>query len=324
MANRVADSAAAGTGSSAGPRRHSDLLAAWGLSGVLHLVILLAAVMLTWPVEDGSSGRQAERRVGIVHADDTPAIQAGTGGPVGSARQAGELAVPSLRPTSAIDPVGGLGEASRPGAIERVIGVDLSAGALSPDASGGDWASLASGAGGQGGGGASFFGLEARGTKFVYVVDRSGSMKGPILAAAKAELLRSVASLDRDASFYTIFFDDRVEAMPGLALVRATEASKKSHFDWVSRIKPGGATHPAEAMQLALSLRPDAVWLLSDGLFDQSAIGVIRKANVGRRARIHTIAFYNRKGEAQLKQIAEENRGAYRYVSPAALGLGGR
>jgi len=152
-------------------------------------------------------------------------------------------------------------------------------------------------------------------------VDRSGSMAGPKLDAAKAELIRAVRRLERAARFYTIFFNVVPAAMPGEELVRATESNKRRHFAWVSGIGAGGRTDPTSAMKLALSLKPDAIWLLSDGIFRLQAATAIQKANPRGRVQIHTIAFYSREGEAVLQRIADENRGRYRFVSPASIGL---
>src|SRR5262245_51423301 len=55
------------------------------------------------------------------------------------------------------------------------------------------------------------FGLEAHGTKFVYVFDRSGSMseyRGRPLKAAKDELIASLADLDERNQFYVIFYNE--------------------------------------------------------------------------------------------------------------------
>ena len=55
------------------------------------------------------------------------------------------------------------------------------------------------------------FGIEARGTKFVYVFDRSASMSdhgGKPLRAAKAELLASLNNLDEHNQFYIIFYNE--------------------------------------------------------------------------------------------------------------------
>ena len=50
------------------------------------------------------------------------------------------------------------------------------------------WKGFLAGAGATKAGTTSFFGLEARGNKFVYVVDKSGSMRGAKLLAAKTDL----------------------------------------------------------------------------------------------------------------------------------------
>ena len=91
----------------------------------------------------------------------------------------------------------------------------------------------------------------------------------------------------------------------------------------MEHVSSGGGTLPAEAMLKAISLKPDAIWLLSDGIFGEHACDVIGNANRGSRISIHTIAFYDNQGEAQLKRIAGENNGKYRFVSPADL-RGGR
>ena len=111
--------------------------------------------------------------------------------------------------------------------------------------------------------------------------------------------------------------------MPATDLVRATEGSKRKHFTWVSGVTADGGTNPTSAMKLALSFKPDVIWLLSDGIFNKIVADIISKANPGRKVQIHTLAFYSREGEQILQRIAESNRGRYRFVSPTAIGLGG-
>lgn len=194
----------------------------------------------------------------------------------------------------------------------------MSGGGFTPAA--GDWSSLET-VGGGASAGASFFRLEARGREFVYVVDRSGSMSGDKLRAAKNELIRSVSSLKRAMRFFIIFYD--THPMPSRGLVKATESNKRRCFAWVGEVRSGGGTDPTGAMRIALSLRPDAVWLLSDGIFSVRACDEIRVANPGARVQIHTVAFYDKAGERVLMRIAEENRGRYRFVPPQAI-FGGR
>ena len=58
----------------------------------------------------------------------------------------------------------------------------------------------------------SVFGVQAQGSRFVYVFDRSGSMadfRGRPLAAAKQELVRSLADLQDTNQFQIIFYNER-------------------------------------------------------------------------------------------------------------------
>ena len=305
-------------------RRANDLVLGWGGSLVLHVLVLICFFALRYssgPAGPPTGGK--EWTAGVVDVAKRGPIEAGRLAPMRLKARAGEVAVPKVEDAGPIEPIVDLGQEGRPASkIERIIGIDVSSGGGVPSGMKADWTSFA--AGGVGTGGASFFGLEARGAKFVFVVDRSGSMTGAKLDAAKAELIRAVQGLRRAMKFYVIFFHRTHEPMPAKELVRATEAAKRKHLAWVRQISAAGDTDPTSAMMLALSLKPDVVWLLSDGIFDRAAADVIRNANADRRTQIHTIAFYSREGERVLRRIAQENHGRYRFVSPAALGLGGR
>jgi hypothetical protein len=279
----------------------------------LHALLLILFSGLSWSSGAISGGGEAE--VGIVAEDTTPGIES-RGLP---AIQTPAVSSPDSVDSLAVEQIHELGPLPEP-QREALIGVDLAVGS-NLEAMDADWAGFVTGGGGLGSGKASFFNIEASGERFVFVVDHSGSMNGAKLARAKSELIRSVRALDEQAEFYIIFYNDQFARMPADGLVQATEANKNEYLGWVERIAPGGGTEPQEAMKLALSLRPDAIYLLSDGLFAEEACGVIRGANPGARIQIHTIAFYDNAGEPVLRRIAEENRGIYRFVSAASLGL---
>ena len=179
----------------------------------------------------------------------------------------------------------------------------------------GDWGEFSGRGGVAGTGGASFFGLEVRGNKFIYVVDRSGSMKIGRLARAKAELVRSINELDDKMEFMVIFYNEGYTAMPAKRPVKAIGDNKQLCFDMIERINAKDGTEPADAMLKALSFKPDAIWLLSDGEFDVEVVSEITKGNAGRRTSVNTIAFFSREGEKVLKKIADNNKGRYRFVS---------
>ena len=74
-------------------------------------------------------------------------------------------------------------------------------------------------------------------------------------------------------------------------------------------------TLPVPAMRQAIGLRPEVIYLLSDGEFLNQFCDDIRQANRGPSpATIYTVGFGNRSGEPQLVRIANESGGKYRYV----------
>jgi hypothetical protein len=85
-------------------------------------------------------------------------------------------------------------------------------------------------------------------------------------------------------------------------------------------------TNPYEAVKFALSLKPDAIYILSDGKFTDrgqtvrflETENVINDPDVGYRPRaiIHTIAFWQRDGEEAMQAIAKQHKGTYRFVPP--------
>ena len=174
------------------------------------------------------------------------------------------------------------------------------------------------GDGGDGSGSAGFFGVAARGRKFVYVVDASGSMgDGGRFQRARAELTRSLAGLESDQELYVIFFNDRTFPLyyprRYRKMVSATERNKQRVEQWIQLSVADGGTRPRDAIILALSLEPDAIFFLSDGEFDPDTLVAVREKNE-KNVAIHTIGFENRQGEPLLEEMARQNRGSYRFV----------
>ncbi|MEM9419618.1 MAG: VWA domain-containing protein [Planctomycetota bacterium] len=164
---------------------------------------------------------------------------------------------------------------------------------------------------------ASFFGQTGRGSRFVYIIDRSGSMQGDRFDAARFELIKSIRSLREHERFYVIFYSTNPIPMPASKLQPATPKNQQQQIDWIRTVSVGGGTNPTEAMSMALTgLKPDTIWLLSDGQFNVQVADTIKRLNPGARVQINTIAFHEKSGEAILKIIADENDGDYRFVAP--------
>jgi hypothetical protein len=158
---------------------------------------------------------------------------------------------------------------------------------------------------------ASYFGIRAQGQFFVYVVDCSGSMVDEDrLARAKEELRRSVAALQPPQRFLVIFYNDEPIPMPG-GLPRSAGLSAREQFlAWLRLIEPDGGTDPMGAIGNALSLRPDAVFLLSDGEFPEGTVEAIARKNP-RKTPIHCIDLSGGAAGDQLQRIARDSGGRY-------------
>jgi len=180
---------------------------------------------------------------------------------------------------------------------------------------GGDQDGGGGGAGGDGGVGTSFFGIKARGQRFVFVTDASGSMFGPPFAGLIRQLHDTIEKLPENAEFAVVFFNHGPLVRPGLAMERATDAGKKSSLEWVDSMRPSGGTEPSEALAIAFELRPTTIFLLTDGQFPPApTLEVIRRFNRGRRVQIHTIALGPAADAKLLRQIAARNRGSFQFI----------
>ncbi|HVX14883.1 MAG TPA: VWA domain-containing protein [Pirellulales bacterium] len=161
---------------------------------------------------------------------------------------------------------------------------------------------------------ASFYGIEAQGSKFVFVVDMSGSMSGARFRRARSELHQSIEHLTPTQAFFVILFNDVANPMPSAGLASAGTDSVQQVDAWLQKIQCNGGTNPLPALMAALGLAPDAVFLLSDGKFDPVVAQAVAEFQSWQRIPIHTIGFASRKGESMLRAISRVTGGTYRYV----------
>jgi hypothetical protein len=162
----------------------------------------------------------------------------------------------------------------------------------------------------------------AEGRSFVFVIDRSQSMGGDGLGAIQAaaeELKRQIGALTEEQTVQVIAYNQANAFLTGRELIPATEENKTRLTSSVADIAAFGQTEHARALFAALKLKPEVIFLLTDGgdpfpnLADLSAI---RDLAAGRTS-IHAIHFG--RGEANsaaefLSRIAAENRGSYTYI----------
>jgi hypothetical protein len=178
-----------------------------------------------------------------------------------------------------------------------------------------------SGTSGRGGGRkASFFGLGAAGRRIVFVVDASASMNHPYLGEAKTrfgqlklELAKSILGLTEDQQFFIIFFNEHAIPMPADAMEHAYPQNQQRFLEWVASVPASGLTDPRPALTMALGLRPDVVYLLTDGTFPrdvQGDLNALRQSVV----ELNTIAIGDPRAEKSLKPLAIHNRGRFTFV----------
>jgi len=159
---------------------------------------------------------------------------------------------------------------------------------------------------------ASFFGLRAQGRFFVYVIDCSESMiDEDRFARATMEVRRSVLALQAPQQFEVIFYNEDPTPMPGGPMPRPADArSKNQLMSWLRLVEPDGGTDPRGALRQALSLRPEAVFLLSDGAFPDGTTEYISRFNA-HRIPIHCVDLSGGEGGDHLRRIARESGGRY-------------
>lgn len=189
--------------------------------------------------------------------------------------------------------------------------------------------------------GASFAGLRAGNVRsVVFVVDASGSMMASLRTVID-ELARSLSRLNPGQKFSIIFFqrNGAITAPPEGRLRPATPEAIRAAIDWArSEIRPAGRSDPVAALEKALALGPDAIFLLGtavtgSGDFEASTDEILGRlerlnpvdAESGRRkVEIQCVQYLDPDPAGTLRAIAERHSGDYgfRFVSRESLGLG--
>ena len=176
----------------------------------------------------------------------------------------------------------------------------------------------------------SFFNINAEGNRFVYVIDRSGSMdEFKQLRVARSELLASMQSLDSTQQFHVIFYNQEYREMrlrnrePGL--IWATDINRTLAGQFLREVTPAGGTDHLPALRKALNYRPEHLFFLTDADRPQLSardLDEISKINRGR-THIHCIEFGQQADlglDNFLKRLARQNDGTYRYRDVTQFG----
>lgn len=192
----------------------------------------------------------------------------------------------------------------------------------------------------------SLFGLSAEGSKFMYVFDRSDSMNSiftmyrgsrPIskvtpLELAKAELIRSLGELRDYHQFQIIFYNHWPalfeEERKHKGLLNATEENKHKAARFIDYMPGEGNTNHWLALNKAMELKPEVIFLLTDGQAkDDPPLYMIETMvkhcrSSGIQVNIVHFSDRNRPG-CTLIQLAEETGGMHRFISLKTLAQAG-
>jgi hypothetical protein len=293
----------------------------WLISAIVNLLILLTAALLLLPFE---------RRGGSLTLIASADAEEGNL----------ETLMSESADTASLD-FGVELEVSQPELTEPQevrVELDLAGGSFGQGPGG--WQGGA-GSGGAGSG-TDYFGTVAYGFRFVYILDKSTSMNqgrsgqagtSSRFDRARYELLRSVDKLAPYQSFYVILFSTTTRCMfddesPSPATIPATRENKQRLRQWLEAADVGGGTDPREALVVALSIAPDAIFLLSDGDFNSvsgrksplfagtpEAEQLVQQIHRGYTP-IHTFAYEDPDSKRRMEALAEITGGEYKYIPP--------
>lgn len=143
----------------------------------------------------------------------------------------------------------------------------------------------------------------------VFVIDRSGSMAGWKMVAARRALGRMVDALTEHDRFAVLPFDDVVETPPlGEGLLQASDRVRYRAIEWLSGIDARGGTEMAEPLAQAAGLlvgdRDRVLVLITDGQVGNEDQILALLAPRLRGTRIFTLGIDRAVNEAFLKRLA--------------------
>jgi hypothetical protein len=314
------------------PLTRRPQIPAWAISTLVHSLLVLMLLFWVARIPQGAA-ETTLRDVGIVLKSVTAEGEKFEGEEADSDTPAAS----SQQNPSTIDPVEALPNASEASRASDVLpelpdGLAAAEAAAALPSAGGMAASGAGLRGSRAGVGGeattSVFGVEGTGNKFLYVFDRSPSMEGAPLAAAKQQLIESLGPLEPTHQFQIIFFSTEPVAFDITGQNRiafANEQNKKKAEHLVNSISTFGGTDRQAALLAALAYEPDVIFFLTDAEDTMPAAELDRVVDRNRRigATINTIEFGRGPGgnrENFLSALSTATEGKHGYVDTTTLG----
>jgi hypothetical protein len=191
-------------------------------------------------------------------------------------------------------------------------------------------------------GSATFMGVSASNAqRVVYVIDASGSMIA-YLQFILHELTKSLDALSEQQSFGIVFFQsNQALAVPPRRLSAVSRDQIRRALDWTeSNVIPRGRSNPIPAIEAALRMQPDVVFILSVNITGAGHYEVDQRDLLARleqlnprdhstgqrRTQINCIQFLDPDPLDTMRLIADEHGGprGYKFLSRQELGLTAR
>jgi len=187
-----------------------------------------------------------------------------------------------------------------------------------------------------GGGGigpkANFVGISGNARRVVYVCDATGTMLGLKFKLLQKQLYKAIDILKPIQGFNVVFFkggDSNAEWSNPFAeeLVVANPQNKQRVRQFIDQFQVvGKGTNPLPALQAAFAQKPQLVYFLTDGEFNnvvgyEQVLAEVRRLNADKTVKVNTIAFMSvdPKAEEALQKMARENGGRFVKVSDRDL-----
>jgi hypothetical protein len=162
----------------------------------------------------------------------------------------------------------------------------------------------------------------AVGRSFVFVIDHSQSMGGAglgAIGAAAKELTAQLEQLSAEQRFQVVAYNQSVAMIADRELLPADDKNKDKLVRFVGETAAYGQTEHLRGLLAALKLKPEVIFLLTDGgdpVLDGSQLRIVREQAAGRTS-IYCLHFGRGpapEGGNFLQRLAAENGGTYTYI----------
>jgi Ca-activated chloride channel family protein len=154
----------------------------------------------------------------------------------------------------------------------------------------------------------------------VFVIDRSGSMSGPKMEAAKLALKSALHGLQAGDRFMLLSFSNDMQSYAA-GFTEYTQKALEKADKWIDKIQAGGGTEMLPAIKEALSEdraegRSYTVLLITDGQVWNEAELVAAVAYRREEARFFTVGIGTAVSAALLKRLARVGGGTCELLTP--------